>query len=555
MKKIVLTLLFVVASLAMALPVWSQVVSNPNDRIYTDLKLWADEGLISRLPPLRPYPIQLVTQYLKEVERAGTAADRKRAAAYLDAIDHRFKGSITPSALVRVGIGSGGRTHFEQAGLIGTIQGTLTPSVTYSARLGAYAMSNSATPGPLQPGQPDTTFSLPLYQRPAQDVINDVSVNELPFIHLTPRLSMDSQTALGSSTAYFEAGLMRDSFGPFWGDSVVLSPTAPQSGNLSFTWREGFFTYTALLLAISATNNDGSGGPQPDKYLSLQSLEFYPTSWLSLGILDSVVWGTNLNPLYMLPVPTVFFYSSGTVGYPGAAHVGLSAGIKLPQSLRADFLLYQGDTSFNDIIRLHFNTMLIFAGQAGLSWTPDMRFLKRLSLGYTVVSPYSYTHENASSGLNYENYTNNGQNMATSLDPNSDRIQIKALVRPLPSTDVTLFGRYIRHANASYDIPNMPASANGTVFDDGTNSSGTLTYTPGSGYSQLFRFLTQPVIEKVIQVGFDAKAYLDSPIGRIDGEIGYTFQYVMNALDANGNPQSGVNATNSYVTVGAGISF
>ena len=59
---------------------------------------------------------------------------------------------------------------------------------------------------------------------------------------------------------------------------------------------------------------------------------------------------------------------------------------------------------------------------------------------------------------------------------------------------------------------------------------------------------------KVLQAGFDAKVYLDTPIGQVDAELGYTFEYVINMVDpAIGNPQAGVNATNSYLTAGAGI--
>lgn len=552
MKKALLSLAMCAALFALSPALFAQTTVSLSDRLYTDLHLWQGEGLIGRLPPLRPYPIQLVKKLLGEVIARGSAADRKAAEGYLSHMERPFNGSITASAEARVQAGSSSG-HYEQAGLIGTIQGTLTPTLTYSAELGAYAMSNPSTNPPSEP-------YFPYYQRPLSDVIYDAPVSPLPLIHLTPRLSIESQTAYGSSSTYFQVGLMRASFGPFWGDSVVLSPTAPQAGSLSFTWQQGFFTYTQLLQAISATQNNGGGGPQPDKYLSLNSLEFYPTPWLSVGILESLVWGTNLNPLYLLPVPSVLFYSQGTVGFPAAAHIGLTAAVKLPESVRASFLLYQGDTSFNDLIRLDFNTMLIFAGQAGLSWTPNLPLLKRVSIGYTIVSPYSYTHQygsNSPTNVNYENYTNDGENMATSLDPNSDRIQISALLRPLPSTDVTVFGRFIRHANASYGLPNMPADANGTIFDDGEDNSGTLTFAPGyGGSSQLFRFLTQPVIERIIQAGFNAKLYLDTPIGQVDAQVGYTFEYIMNVVDpSSGNPQSGVSATNNYFSVGAGLTF
>ena len=541
------------AFLALGSAAFAQTTVDLNDRLYTDLELWQGQGLIDRLPPLRPYPIQLVKKLLAEVVSRGSAADRRAAVAYLAHMDKLINASIEPSALARAAVGGGTTQHFEQLGLIGTLQGTISPTVTYSAKLGAYAMNGPAN------------SLLPLYQRPPEDVIYDGAVAPLGASGLTPRISLESQTAFGSDSTYFQTGIMRDSFGPFYGDSIVLSPTAPQSGNLSFTWEEGLFTYTSLLLDISATPNNGAGGLSPDKFLALHSLEFYPTSWLTLGIYESVVWGGRFEPLYLLPIPAVLFYAQGMVGFPDNSFIGLSGGVKLPASLRANAMLYVDDASFNDLVKLHLNTMLVVAGQGGLSWTPNLPLLKRLSVNYTLVTPYTYSHQNQANdaptyGPNFENYTNAGQNMATSLEPDSDRIEIDALLRPLSFTDVTLFGRFIRHGNGSYGVPGLSSANgnNGTIFDDGY-AGGSATFAPGYNLpaGMLYtRFLTQPVIEKTIQVGFDAKLYLNTPIGRVDAELAYTFEYVMNVVDAvSGNPQSGVNATNNYVTVGAGISF
>ena len=100
---------------------------------------------------------------------------------------------------------------------------------------------------------------LPEYARPSVDVIYDGSTAALGGI--TPRNSSNGSATFGSDSIYFQAGVLRASFGPFLGDSIVLSPTAPQAGQFSFVIRQDFFTYTSLLLSFAATLNDGSGGP------------------------------------------------------------------------------------------------------------------------------------------------------------------------------------------------------------------------------------------------------------------------------------------------------
>ena len=62
---------------------FGQIVADPNDRLYTDLELWQNRGLISNLPPLRPYPLQLVKKVLSEVVERGNDADKELARMYL----------------------------------------------------------------------------------------------------------------------------------------------------------------------------------------------------------------------------------------------------------------------------------------------------------------------------------------------------------------------------------------------------------------------------------------------------------------------------------------
>jgi hypothetical protein len=58
------------------------------------------------------------------------------------------------------------------------------------------------------------------------------------------------------------------------------------------------------------------------------------------------------------------------------------------------------------------------------------------------------------------------------------------------------------------------------------------------------RFLTQPVLEKTIQVGLNAKLYLESPIGHVQVNLGYTFQYIVNAGLTAGD------SLNNYLSLG-----
>ena len=169
-----------------------------------------------------------------------------------------------------------------------------------------------------------------------------------------------------------------------------------------------------------------------------------------------------------------------------------------------------------------------------------------------LVTPYTYTHPSYGPGdtANYLNYTNNGQNIGPSLQPNSDRIDIEALIRPVSWVDFNLFGRLILHGNASTGLGLTPGD--GTINDTGYTSSGDDTTVPPyplpAGYSYL-RFLAQPVIEKVAQAGFDTTASFGTPVGEVQVSLSYTFEYILDAGFSTSN------AINNYIGFGVSITY
>ena len=521
-------------------PAFAQLVADPNDRLYTDLEVWMDRGLTDNLPPTRPYPVQLVKKILSNVEARGDTADKQLAAWYLSKIDGGANAHGIASALARTDTVNG----YAQLFAGGSLQGSFLPWMTYSAELGVVGVTTT-----------NTSYLLPEYQRTQLDFVQDTGVKSVKGLY--PRMSMIGGGAIGTDEVYLQAGVLRGSYGPFWGDNAVLSPTSPQSGQFAFVFHNNSMSGNIVLMDISAT--DASGGSlSPDKFLSIGGLEFYPLDWLTLGVFDAMVWGQRFDTLYLLPV--VSFYAEGMAGYPDNAFIGLSGGVKLPGAVRIDILVNFDDAAFNDLIRFNFNTMLLAAFQVGVTWTPNLPFLTRLRVANLLITPYTYTHDNYNlpgpTGPNYLNYTNNGQNIGPSILPNSDRIEVEALIRPVSWVDVNAFSRFIIHGNPSAGLGLSPGD--GSLNDTGIDSSGGDTFKPDyplpPGYGYL-RFLTQSVLEKVFQAGFDTAAYLETPIGEVKVTLSYTFEYVLDGNVPGSGPVSGNNAINNYLGLGVQLTY
>ncbi len=509
-------------------PLFAQLASDPNDRLYTDLEVWQDRGILHNLPQLRPYPIQLLKKLLSDVQDKGNADDAARARLYYAQMD----GLIN----IHPGVGFEARTDtksvYGQFTLGGPFQGTIDPLISYSGYL-AGVVNNSAA-----------NALLPEYGRSLVDYVNDGAVHPIGNTGFTPRVSSATSAAIGTDTFYFQAGNTRSSWGPFWGDNAVFSASTPQAGQLSYSYRGENFTVSEALFELEASTSQGTGGPMPGKFMALHGLRISLLPWLDVSLFESLIWGPRFDLLYMLPF-AAYYYNEGMVGFPDNSQIGVSAGIRLPNAVRMDFLAYFDDMSFNDLIKLNFNTKMKFTFQTGVTWTPNLPLLTSLSVNAIMITPYTYSHTNDNGDVpgspNYLDYTNNGLNMGPSLDPDSLRLEVDALVRPDPIVDVKPFARLVLHGNASSNAP-FPDPGNGTIFDNG--------YTPYGEAFNTFRFLDQAVIEKTFQIGTDAAVYLPVSFGSVKVYGSYTFEYKLDA-----GLVAGATALNNYLAIGFGYQY
>jgi hypothetical protein len=528
-----------------AVGLFGQFSADPNDVLYSDLQLWEGKGIITHLPVMRPYPPQVVSDLLRQVVKKGSRADSKKAEYYLEEIQKPFKWHLEAGHTTR----TTGEDYYGD--LYGQIEagGWLGESIYVEGRVKGLVMDNTSG------------FVLPKGRRTEVDIFDtwaDITVKERK---LNLRQSQNVNFAAGESNAYFQAGIMRNSFGPFWGDGVVVSADAPHAGHYSFVWRNSWFSYSTLLLELAGTSylwQDAAETKFPDKHLIIQSFNFYPYDWLEIGYFESIVWGGRLDLTYLLPFKELF-YAQSMAGFEDNSFVGLLADVRVGKTIKLPFVLYLDDTNLNDLLKLDFATKFKVAVQAGVQWTPeDSGIFRRLTADYVIVTPYMYTHRSGLEGVpadpeeridrlsqpNYNNYTHVGTNLGVGLDPNSDRFTLNVLLEPVRDLNVTLTGRLIRHGNASATIDKKDARNDGTILDDGYNTDGKATFHYDT------RFLSQDVIETTWQAGFQAQYSLPAGPGSLLFKGGYLFEYVKNKDLVDGEEDF-----RNYINLGIGYRY
>ena len=565
----------------------AQFIADPGDRIYRFITIWEGKGLLSRLPLIRPYPLQLIERLLREVEDKGGPADREIARGYYAAL---FVPSDSAEAGRKPSAGESPEEQPEQK-----------PEEQPEEKL--KAESSRETPsgdvvGPADDlelqgkvhldfssavltefsdvfwqarGRVDTTGALgPYFSFSglfAYSLIDDPGEE---FYARGVRFRDESETGggvlrlgslnigmgqlglgcvgIGSDRYYFQAGLMRTSVGPFFDNGPIVGPQATAAGHFSLTLAMAdWLTLSSLYLELAGeykedvyTGTAKRIGEPVKKYFVLHTANFYPFSWMSFGFVQAIVAGNHLNPAYFIPFQHTFF-TQQLYGDWDSSILGLYTRFNLPYWFQIDALMYVDDwdafSSEEKQAGTGFNldsAQNKYALQIGVSWNPSFHVFRRVSLDYILITPYMYTHS-AHAKVDYLSYTHAGRSLGSTLEPNSDQLSLKAYLTPLDWLDLHIWSRFSRHGNASENYDR----GDGGYYDDGFYDGGYITFYGPS------RFLTQRTIEYTLQVAVDFGLHFSFEWGVLHVDGGYLFEHVWNT-----QLQSGVNDINHHVHLG-----
>lgn len=176
---------------------------------------------------------------------------------------------------------------------------------------------------------------------------------------------------------------------------------------------------------------------------------------------SSVIWPKRLELGYLFPLVNYVLYQNSLGDYDNLAMFS-DVKVRYPGigSLWASIYLEELNGLNNDV---RHSTRSMFAGQLGTKIIiPGIPF-GSLSLRYTKVEPYCYTHQ----AINYtpwynhyitESYTNNGYPLGYYLDPNSDEAYLKFDMKPCSSVGTSFTYQFIRHG-ADYGSQQVPGSS------------------------------------------------------------------------------------------------
>jgi hypothetical protein len=532
--------------------------ANPNHPVYDALEEWRIAGLIDSLPPFQPYPAHELEALLETVQMQGSPADRARAIEFAEEIEGEHSYRLWSDAKLftrndeiqpKFGVGIGAN-------------GSIADGLDYGGELGVFAIDRGAED------------LIPAGERAEEDILEDNAKISVAGREIHTLFQMQTQGVWYSDELSLQAGIMRRAYGPFYGESPVLSKDAPQSANFLFEWDRERFRYSAALFSLTtpqwfrqrestdpAENNqidlDGDGvadyvdKPQnvPGKHLMMHALHVDLWPWLTVGLFESVAFGPRLELAYLVPFRSIF-YAQGVANFADNSLLGFSLELKPGRRWRIPFTFYVDDADFNDFIRFNFADAKLKAAFGGaVQWAPRASLVRTAELSYEAVLPYMYTHAETnpySTEPNYRNYLHQGQNLGPGLRPNSDRLTLSTELALTPRISIGAEGAFLRHANASEGVLEQylndggfaDAGKSGEFVD--IDNDGAVEWIPGDlTYNDGTRFMTQDHIQHTYQAGTELRVRLPGERFSWDLTAGYTFEFVDGEIEYRWSPEDG----------------
>lgn len=184
--------------------------------------------------------------------------------------------------------------------------------------------------------------------------------------------------------------------------------------------------------------------------------------YLHIDAGSACVWPKRFELGYMFPMMNHVVYQNNVGDYDNLSLFGNIKG-KIPSIGSLWFSLYVDELFSLDPSLFFEKTRYMFAYQAG--GKADLPFLPfgSISLRYTKVEPYCYTHHAVGNQPWYEgylaqSYTNNGTCLGYYLPPNSDELFVRIDARPISNLKTGLQYQFVRHG-ADYGSGQVPGSS------------------------------------------------------------------------------------------------
>lgn len=318
------------------------------------------------------------------------------------------------------------------------------------------------------------------------------------------------------------------------GNSLFLNANARPFLGLEVSFKPfNWLSFSALTGVLEYYNNEGISLSAEDfqNAFSLALLETGYKNYFSFSFGSSVVWPKRFELGYLFPLNSNFFYQNNIGDFDNMA-IFLNLSGTLPNVGKLWFSVFVDEVDFSSPDFFHQDRNM-YAWQIGTNATLPMGNFSNVSIQYTKIEPYTYTHQKTKVPW-YGNswmdtaYVNNGVGLGYYLPPNSDEVKLRFETLPTVNTSLYLQYQMIRHGTDW-----------GSRAVDGSNLGSELDPTGRNEKDALKKFFLHDGAyqwQHILKVGGQYDFSKNNIPVLLFGEVGIVFSYF---TDVNGAANSG----------------
>lgn len=531
---------FVLIAFNLTFSLFAQVSVDPNDDFYQSAARWQAEGIVDFLPQVRPYSILTIKDIIETVKSKGTPKDVEVALQYENKyLKKWWNVEAEIQNETKVGSSTGANNYF---GFRPAFSGDLplfnVAGIGY--RLGFL----------FDVGKWNNLNVLPMYQ----NVLNDNHGDPATIGPIQGKMDMVTNLTFGTKNMYGFLGLNRIEHGPKLSNSITIDGTSYHMANIGFNMDTKYVSYSHFISSMGAGLLNGQWATN-NKYLAFHSVRVQPFKQWAFSFYETATVVDRFDPAYIVPVP--FMMIQGMYGASDNLLMGVNTTVRPVDRLQLDAGLLIDDINVDGFFKGDWNTLLRIGLQTGVTYVPKNPVFEKMSLDYTLITPYTYNHIDTCYGLtqdfdkykytinHYSDYNKDSLitrnvSLTTPLGPNSDRLVFMTTLRPVKGLKIDASTSFARHGNIAesfsdeeaqaYLNANRDAKKLGSPTDDSFATDGSIWASQVSLRSRwMNNWLAQEHKMYVIQAGFDAQYDLiTSKAGCFSFIFGYTFEAIIN---------------------------
>ena len=384
-------------------------------------------------------------------------------------------------------------------------------------------------------GEPLTHFPFTYRQRWEGSIFNLGSLTDYKHWpeNLSGGYSMNAEltTAFLGNRLVLRLGRLRREWGSMpLGTSLMFNNAARPFLAAEFEFRPiSWFGISSLTGILDYANTEGikTSSMTNQNAFSITMFQFRISDYVSIDLMDAVVWPKRFELAYMAPI-NLSFFSQNNIGDFDNMALAMNVRAQYPGVGNMWFSLFVDEMSLQNNMWNYDRTMIAY--QAGINIPIPAMAFSSLRLSYTKINPYTYTHNrniNPWYGdlLMETGWTNNGVALGHYLPPNSDEFLLRFTAMPAKGLSANLQYQMIRRG------ANFGSSA-----VDGSHLASELDPERGPENNITYRFFLRDGAYQwmhIAKVGADWKLP-NLPVS-LFGETGVIFSYFTNIGRAANN--------------------